>query len=47
MPYQDAGVLSAKLLKNAKLKIYPGYPHGMLTVHPDVLNKDILDFIRS
>ena len=47
VPYQDAGVLSAKLLKNAKLKIYPGYPHGMLTVHPDVLNKDILDFIRS
>ena len=47
VPYQDAGVLSAKLLKNAKLKIYPGFPHGMLTVHPDVLNKDILDFIRS
>ena len=47
VPYQDAGVLSAKLLKNAELKIYPGYPHGMLTIHPDVLNKDILDFIRS
>ena len=47
VPYQDAGVLSAKLLKNAKLKIYPGYPHGMLTIHPDVLNKDILDFIRT
>ena len=47
VPYQDAGVLSAKLLKNATLKIYPGFPHGMLTVHADVLNADILQFIRS
>ncbi len=47
VPYRDAGPLSAKLLKDARLKIYPGYPHGMLTVHPDVLNKDILDFIRT
>ncbi|MDE1178780.1 MAG: alpha/beta hydrolase [Edaphobacter sp.] len=47
VPYQDAGVLSAKILKNAKLKIYPGYPHGMLTVHADVLNPDLLEFIRS
>ncbi len=47
VPYQDAGVLSAKILKNAKLKIYPGYPHGMLTIHADVLNPDLLEFIRS
>lgn len=47
VPYADAGVLSAKILKNAKLKIYPGYPHGMLTVHADVLNADILEFIQS
>jgi non-heme chloroperoxidase len=47
VPYQDAGVLSAKLLKNATLKIYPGFPHGMLTVHADILNADILQFIRS
>jgi non-heme chloroperoxidase len=47
VPYQDGGVLSAKIIKNAKLKTYPGYPHGMLTVHADVINPDLLDFIRS
>ncbi len=47
VPYADAGVLSAKLLKNATLKIYPGFPHGMLTVHADVLNADLLAFIKS
>ncbi|WP_216847064.1 alpha/beta fold hydrolase [Granulicella sp. L60] len=47
VPYKDAGVLSAKLIKNAKLKTYPGYPHGMLTVHADVLNPDLLEFVRS
>jgi non-heme chloroperoxidase len=47
VPYQDAGVLSAKLLQKGTLKIYPGFPHGMLTVHADVLNPDILAFIQS
>ena len=47
VPYQDAGVLSAKLVKNAKLKIYPGLPHGMCTTHPDIINPDILAFIKS
>jgi non-heme chloroperoxidase len=47
VPYKDAGVLSAKLLKNATLKIYPGYPHGAFTTHADVINQDLLDFIKS
>ncbi|AYZ62209.1 alpha/beta hydrolase [Burkholderia multivorans] len=47
VPYKDAGVLSAKLLKHATLKIYPGYPHGMLTTNADVINADILKFIKS
>jgi len=47
VPYEDAAVLSAKILKNATLKIYPHYPHGMPTVHADVINPDILAFIRS
>jgi non-heme chloroperoxidase len=47
VPYQDAGVLSAKIIKGAKLKIYPGYPHGMCTVHADVINPDLLAFIRG
>jgi non-heme chloroperoxidase len=47
VPYADAGVLSAKLLRRATLKIYPGFPHGMLTTHADVINKDLLEFVRG
>ena len=47
VPYQDAGVLSAKLLRNGTLKLYPGFPHGMLSVHADQINQDLLAFIRS
>jgi non-heme chloroperoxidase len=45
VPYKDAALLSAKLLKHATLKIYPGYPHGMLTTHADVINNDLLTFV--
>jgi non-heme chloroperoxidase len=38
---------SVKLLKNGTLKVYPGYPHGMLTTNADVLNADLLAFIKS
>jgi non-heme chloroperoxidase len=38
---------SIKLLKNGTLKVYPGYPHGMLTTHADVLNPDLLDFVNA
>ena len=47
VPYADAGVLSAKLVKNGTLKLYPGFPHGMLTTHADVINPDLLAFIKS
>ncbi len=47
VPYQDAGVLSAKLLKNGTLKLYPGFPHGMLTTHADVINPDLLAFVKG
>jgi non-heme chloroperoxidase len=47
VPYKDASLLQAKLLKQATLKIYPGYPHGLMTVHADVINADLLAFIRS
>jgi non-heme chloroperoxidase len=47
VPYKDAVLFQAKLIKNATLKVYPGYPHGMLTTNPDVINNDILKFIRS
>jgi len=47
VPYQDAGVLSAKLVKNAQLKTYPGFPHGMPIIHADQTNPDLLAFINS
>jgi non-heme chloroperoxidase len=47
VPYKDAGVLSAKALKNSTLKIYPGFPHGMPTTHADTINADLLAFIKA
>ena len=47
VPYEDAGPLSVKLLPNGRLKSYEGYPHGMLSTHPDVLNPDLLAFVRE
>ncbi len=47
VPYTDASLLQVKLLKNGTLKIYKGYPHGMLTTHADVINPDLLAFIRD
>jgi non-heme chloroperoxidase len=47
VPYKDAGLLSAKLLKKSTLKIYPGYPHGMLTTHSEVINQDLMAFVRN
>jgi hypothetical protein len=35
------------LLAKGALKSYPGFPHGMLTTHADVLNPDLLAFIKS
>jgi non-heme chloroperoxidase len=47
VPIADSALKSIKLLKNGTLKVYPGYSHGMLTVNADVLNADILSFIRG
>ncbi|MGE9697203.1 MULTISPECIES: alpha/beta fold hydrolase [unclassified Streptomyces] len=47
VPYDDAAPLSVKLLKNGRLKTYEGYPHGMLTTHADVLNPDLLAFVKE
>jgi non-heme chloroperoxidase len=47
VPYKDASLLQAKLLKNGMLKVYPGFPHGMCTTNADVINADLLAFIRS
>ena len=47
VPYRDAGVLSAKLVKNSTLKLYEGYPHGMCATNPDVINADLLAFFKA
>ena len=47
VPYKNAGVLQAEILPNATLKIYEGFPHGMLTTHADILNADLLAFVRA
>lgn len=47
VPIADSALLSAKLVKNGTLKVYPGFPHGMCTTHPDVINADLLAFIKG
>lgn len=46
VPIDDSAKLTIKLLKNGILKIYPDYPHGMCTTHPEVINQDLLSFIK-
>jgi len=47
VPYRNAVELQAKLIKTSTLKVYPGLPHGMLTVNADLINPDLLAFIRG
>ncbi|MBZ9643584.1 alpha/beta fold hydrolase [Streptomyces sp. PSKA30] len=47
VPFADSAPLSVKLLKYGTLKSYDGFPHGMLSTHPDVLNPDLLAFVES
>jgi non-heme chloroperoxidase len=47
VPIADSGLLSAKLVRNGTLKVYPGLPHGMCTTHAEVINRDLLAFIKG
>ena len=47
VPIADSALIGITLLKHGRLKVYPGYPHGMATTHADEINKDILAFIRG
>jgi len=47
VPIVAAAPKSVKLLRNGTLKTYPGYGHGMLTINADVLNTDLLAFMRT
>ncbi|KAB0676877.1 alpha/beta fold hydrolase [Aureimonas leprariae] len=47
VPIDNAGRLSVDLVQNGTLKTYPGFSHGMLTVNADVLNADLLAFVKG
>ncbi|MGA7921606.1 MAG: alpha/beta hydrolase [Candidatus Acidiferrales bacterium] len=47
VPFANAGPLSAKLLKNATTRFYPGFPHGMPTTNADQINSDLLAFLKD
>jgi len=47
VPIDDSARIAVNLVKDAKLKTYPGFPHGMCTTHPQTINADILAFIQG
>lgn len=47
VPIGAAALLSSKIVKGAQLKVYPGYPHGMCQSHKDVINADLLAFLKG
>ena len=47
VPYANSAALAVKLLKNGTLKTYEGLSHGCMSTHPDIINADILAFIRG
>jgi non-heme chloroperoxidase len=47
VPIADSAHLAIKLVKKGTLKTYPGLPHGMASTHPDVINADLLAFIKA
>jgi non-heme chloroperoxidase len=46
VPIADSALLSVKCLNRGTLKVYENFPHGMCTTHADVINADLLAFIR-
>jgi non-heme chloroperoxidase len=47
VPYADSAPLSVQLLRNGSLKTYKDLPHGCHSTHPDLINADILAFVRG
>ena len=47
VPIATSALLSAKLVKGATLKIYPGAPHGLATTRAEEFNADLLEFIQA
>ena len=47
VPFADSGPLSAKLVKRSTFKVYPGGPHGVCQAQPDMVNRDLLAFVKG
>ncbi|WP_148662781.1 alpha/beta fold hydrolase [Scytonema hofmannii] len=47
VPIGAAGMASAKIVKNARLEVYEGAPHGLTNTHADRLNADLLSFLKE
>jgi non-heme chloroperoxidase len=47
VPIGTSAILSAKLVRDSTLKVYPGLPHGMCSTHKDLINADLFDFIKG
>jgi non-heme chloroperoxidase len=47
VPIADSALLSSKLLRKGTLKVHQGFPHGMCTTHADVVNPELLAFIKG
>jgi len=47
VPIANSSLLSAKLIRQATLKVYAQLPHGMATTHAEIINQDLLAFIRQ
>ncbi len=47
VPIADAALKSAKLIKGATLKVYPGAPHGLTATHQEQVNADLLEFLKA
>jgi non-heme chloroperoxidase len=47
VPIADSAPLSAKLVKQGTFKVYPGRPHGVCQIEPDMVNRDLLAFIKG
>jgi non-heme chloroperoxidase len=47
VPIADSALLAVKLLKHGTLKVYDDLPHGMCSTHPDIVNPDLLAFVKA
>jgi len=47
VPIGISGLVSAKIVKDATLNVYPGLPHGMCSTHKDQINADLLAFVSG